>query len=136
MKRKLFALFLSVFLAVSLWAQNPTRDFPYYYFNSSEKDYEDFYYVLSSGGQLLEDDSEWNVTLYSYGTTNYIVTVYKPGKAQGENELRRVLKDHISTYKNLDSKIDASTGYDYKVCLVFFDSNYNLICSAQYSENY
>ncbi|MCR5766095.1 MAG: hypothetical protein K6G09_08995 [Treponema sp.] len=136
MKRKLFALFLSVFFAFALWAQKPTQFFPYEYYNSSERDYYDYVGILNSRGETLEDDSEWTVTLYNYGSTYYIVTKYKPGKEQSENKLIPVLTDHSSTYKKLDSKIDESKGRDYHVCLVFFDSEDHLICSAQYSENY
>ena len=135
MKKRLFALFASLFIAFSLWAQNPTKDFPYYYYTSSEKsyyDYQDLFYY----GEVIEDNDEWKVTLSLNGNTHYIITQYKYGKAETEATLRSVLKSHKSVYKNLDAKIDKDKGTNYNVCLVFFDSNNRLICSATYSENY
>ena len=74
--------------------------------------------------------------LYKSGNTHYIVTQYKSGKQESEATLKSVLKKHKSVYKELDSKIDADKGTNYNVCLLFFDYGNNLICSAQYSENY
>ena len=135
MKRKIFALLVSVFFAFVLWAQEPTKDFPYRYYNSTEKSYYAYSNYFSSGTEL-EDDDEWKVVLYQYGTTHFIVTKYKPGKAPSETELKKVLKEHVSVYKELDSKIDKNKKTNYDVCLIFVDSSNNLICSATYSEDY
>ncbi len=135
MKRKIFTILFSIIFAFVLWAQEPTKEFPYKYYNSTEKDYyvysRNFYY-----GTELEDNEEWTVTLYQCGTVNYIVTKYKPGKAPSENDLKKVLKDHKSVYKALDEKIDKNKKDDYHVCLIFIDSFDYLICSATYSEDY
>lgn len=136
MKKKLLGLFSFLFFVAALWAQNPTKDFPYYYYNSSERDYYDYANVFRYEGTLLEDNDEWKVTLYLSGKTHYIVHKYKYGKQESEAALKKVLKNHASTYKNLDSKIDRNKGENYNVCLIFFDYGNNLICSATYSENY
>jgi len=136
MKKKISLIFASLFLVFALWAQNPTKDFPYYYYNSSEKNYYDYAYIMRYPVKTLEDNNEWTVTLYKSGNTHYIVTQYKSGKQENEATLKSVLKKHKSVYKELDSKIDADKGTNYNVCLLFFDYGNNLICSAQYSENY
>lgn len=135
MKRKIFTILFSLFFAFVLWAQKPTKDFPYEYYNNSEKDYSNYKNYFTNG-KLLEDDDEWKVVLYQYGTTHFIVTKYKPGKAPSEAELKKVLKEHKSVYKELDSKIDKNKKKNYDVCLIFVDSSNNLICSATYSEDY
>ena len=134
MKKKIISALLSLLFVFALWAQNPTADFPYYYYNSYERSYDD--YNLGSFIKTLEDNDEWTVKLYRSGNTHYIVTKYKYGKDESESELRSVLRKHKSVYKELDRKIDNDKGTNYNVCLIFIDCWENLICSAQYSENY
>ena len=130
MKRKLSALFLSLFLVFALWAQNPTKDFPYYYYDSTEYSYYD--YGLSAYNKIKEirNDETWTITLYRKDNTDYIVFKYNE-KAPTEKDIKRMLERNKSVWKNYD-KENGSPG----VCHIFLDSKGSFICSAEYSEDY
>ena len=136
MKRKLFAIFLSVFFALALWAQAPTKDFPYEYYDWRELDYNYFSQYFANPKKLEEND-EWIVTLYNYGDNLYFIEHrYKQAKDPSANELKSVLKNHISTYRVLDQRLDSDKYDDCEVWLIFTDFYHNLICAATYQETY
>ena len=136
MKRKLFAIFLSVFFALALWAQNPTKDFPYKYYDFRD-DY-DYYYFSRyfANPKQLEENDEWIVTLYNNDNLYFIEHRYKQAREQSAYELKEVLRNHISTYRALDQKIDSNKNDDCDVWLIFTDFYHNLICAATYQETY
>lgn len=133
--KKFFTVFALFFLVAFLFAKGPTKDFPYEYYTSSERDWS-YYSSYCRTGKLLDDDSEWKVFLCKSYRTCYIVHKYKQGKEPRVDDLYKILKDHKSVYKTLDSKIDKLKGYDCDVCLVFLDCYNQLILSATYSEDY
>lgn len=139
MLKKFLMVLVALFVFATLWAQNPTKDFPYYYYEKSggpNNCYDLFNENDPKNGKKIENDDEWAVMLYRSGTIHYLLHIYKPGKAESSSELKRVLKEHISVYKKLDKKIDEHKGSNYHVCLVFVDADGQLISSALYSEDY
>lgn len=135
MKRKLFAIFLSIFFALALWARIPTKDFPYWYYDSSEKEL-DFFARYFYHPKQLEENDEWIVTLYNDDNLYFIVHRYKQGREQSADELEDVLRNHISTYKILDRRFDLTKNENCDVWLIFTDFQDNLICAATYQETY
>ena len=141
-KRKFLSFVLGLFLLLSVWAQRPTKDFPYEYYNSSEKSYNSLkseYDLSHSKSQLTENkhpDYD-SVTVYrsEYKNSHVVVFKYKASKNPSEKTVRQKLSELRPSIKTLDKKIDGDNG-DMDVCFIFLDSNNNLICSAVYSENY
>ena len=142
MLKKFLAVLVVLFVFTAVWAQNPTKNFPYYYYETSggpNNCYDSLarnFARIKSGGVELENNDEWTVALYRNGTTHYLVHQYASGKAESRAELIEVLKKHKSVYKELDKKIDEEKKRNFHVCLVFIDASGQLISSALYSENY
>ena len=141
-KRKLLSLVFGFFFLLSVWAQRPTKDFPYEYYNSREKSYNSLkseYDLRNSKSQPTENkhpDYD-SVTVYRSAckNTHVVVFKYKASKNPSERDIRQKLSELRPSIKTLDKKIDGDNG-DMDVCFIFLDSNNNLICSAVYSENY
>lgn len=137
--KKFLAVLTVLFLFATLWAQNPTKDFPYYYYETPGGP-NNCYDLLGEdnpkNGKKIENDDEWAVMLYRSGTIHYLLHMYKPGKAESSSKLKKVLADHKSVYKELDRKIDQHKRSNYHLCLVFVDASGQLISSALYSEDY
>ena len=138
MLKKFLAVLVVLFVFTAVWAQNPTKNFPYYYYETSggiNNCYDNMPRNAGSG-KILETNEEWTVILYRSGLTHYLVHQYASGKAESRAELRDVLEKHKSVYKELDKKIDEEKKRNFHVCLVFIDASGQLISSALYSENY
>lgn len=138
MLKKFLTLLTVLFVFVTLWAQNPTKKFPYYYYETSGGPYNcyDEYRSYKNTAQVLENSEDWTVTLYRSNITHYLVHQYASGKAASRSELKRVLVENKSVYKELDKKIDEKKERNFHVCLVFLDEYGRLISSAFYSEDY
>ena len=129
MKRKLFALFLSVFFALSIWAKGPEKSFHYQYHDKDEG------YSFSSFGlnsyyfvETVEDTNKWQVMLYRKNYTDYIVFYYKK-KAPSQREIRDMLKNSQNIWKTYDEENGSPD-----VCHIFLDENGNFLYSAKYCE--
>lgn len=129
MKKKLFGLFAAIFLAVSLWAQDPTKAFPYYYYNTTA---EARYYSVRNSGSYLDSDEDMTIYFCKSGRT--FVMIHKYNKKQSESSVRSQLKDYQDLYANLDSRIDSDWGRDMDVCLLYLNPDGSLICEATYSK--
>lgn len=139
MLKKFLAVLVALFVFATLWAQNPTKDFPYYYYETpggTNNCYDLLMKNEPENGKEIENNDEWTVLLIRSRTIHYLLHIYKPGQAESRSELRRVLAKHKSVYKELDEKIDKHKRNNYHVCLLFFDASHNLISSALYSEDY
>lgn len=138
MLKKFLAVLAVLFVFAAVRAQNPTKDFPYYYYETpgGPNNCYDNMQRNAGNGKVLETNDEWTVILYRSGTTHYIVHKYANGKNESRSELKRVLAEHKSVYKELDRKIDKEKNKDFQVCLVFIDASGQLISSALYSEDY
>ena len=134
MKHKLSIFLSAIFLSVFLWAQNPTANFPYYYYDSSERSFDDYSYYLYGDYEIIEDNSEHTIKMYKSGSTYYIWVRYKNGQAASEGDIKQTLKVNKDVAANLDSRLDSKQYKDMHVCIIFTDSNNQLICSAQYDD--
>jgi len=128
-KRKFLSFVFGLFLLLSVWAQRPTKEFPYEYYNSSERSIKNYDFTSAVQGTKRGDEN-WTVTLYVKKSTDYIVFQYKE-KAPAEKDIKNMLKNNKSVWKAYDEKNGSAD-----LCLIFLDSNGSLICSAEYSENY
>ena len=108
MKRKILSFILSLLVAFSLWAQNPTKSFPYYYYTGAEKSWSSY---NCSYVKTIRDNSTWTVYLYESSYNDYIVFRYK--KSISEKKIKNTLDRDASIWKNYDHK-NGSSG----VCLV------------------
>ncbi len=128
-KRKFLSVVFGLFFLLSVWAQRPTKDFPYEYYNSSERSIK-YYHLDSENGRPKRNDENWTVTLYVEKYTDYIVFQYKE-KSPTESDIKNMLRNNKSVWKAYDGENGSAD-----LCLIFLDSEGNLICSAEYSENY
>jgi len=135
MKKKI-AFVLSIFLFISfLWCQNPKKDFPYYYYDSTEKSFNEYVRYFSNDYRKIEDNSEHTILMAKNSNCYYIWTKYKPLVDPEEEEIKNTLKTFQSVAANLDSRLDKKMNTDTSVFFIFTDSNNQLICSARYSDN-
>lgn len=134
MKHKISIFLSAIFLSVFLWAQNPTANFPYYYYDSSERSFAYYAEELYGYSQSIEDNSEHTIKLYKSGYTYYIWVKYKSGQAPSEKAIKETLKENKDVAANLDQRLDSKQYSDMDVCIIFTDSNNQLICSAQYDD--
>ena len=128
MKRKFLTIILSVFLFLSLWAKGPEKNFPYVYYDKTERSYSDFNLSSSDRIKQIRDNEKWTVTLYRKNNTDFIVFRYKENEPSFSS-----LKDTLEDSKSVWKKYDEDNGTP-KVCHIFLDSNGKLILSAQYQE--
>lgn len=136
MKRKILVILSSLFLSIFFWAQEPTKDFPYYYFDKTEKSFGDYCCYLQGSKEEIEDNKEHSITMYKYKNTYYIWVKYKQGQAASEGDIKYTLKEFKDVAAHLDSRLDHKQGMNMNFCIIFTDSNNELICSAKYSEAY
>lgn len=129
-KRKLLSVVFGFFFLLSVWAQRPTKDFPYEYYNSSECSLANYRFINYEKPKPKRDDENWTVTLYVRKDADYIVFEYKE-KAPAERDIKNMLEKNKSVWKNYDAENGSAD-----LCLIFLDSSGSLICSAKYSENY
>jgi len=133
MKRKISVFFAFLSFAAFLWAQNPTKGFPYYYYDTSERNFSDYSPYLSGKSTLIEENDEHTIRMYKNGSSYYIWCQYKRGKAASKSDIKHTLKVNSDVAANLDSRLDRKQGCDMSVCMIFTDSESELICSAKYS---
>lgn len=128
MKRKFLTIILSVFLFLSLWAKGPEKNFPYVYYDKTEKSFSSF--GLSSYDKIktVRNNDKWTVTLYRKNNTDYIVYQYKKDLPSLSS-----LKDTLDDSKSVWKKYDEDNGSP-DVCHIFLDSSGNFILSAKYAE--
>lgn len=134
MKHKISIFLSAIFLSVFLWAQNPTASFPFYYYDKTERSFDDYSYYLYGDYETIEDNSEHTIKMYKSGSTYYIWVRYKNGQAASESDIKQTLKVNKDVAANLDSRLDSKQYQNMHVCIIFTDSNNQLICSAQYDD--
>jgi hypothetical protein len=136
MKRKICIILSTLLLSAFLWAQDPSKSFPYYYYDKSERSFSDYEYHLTGRNKLIEEDDEHTIKMYKDNDTYYIWVKYKMLSAASEGDIKHTLKVFKDVAANLDQKLDRKQGEDVDICLIFTKHNNELICSAYYSENY
>ena len=136
MKKRISLVLSVLFLSAFLWAQAPSKSFPFYYYNKSEKSFSDYEYQLSGTNKIIENNDEHTIKMYKSGDTYYIWIKYKSGKAASESDIKHTLKVNKDVAANLDKRLDRKQDEDMDVCLIFTNYKNELICSAFYSEKY
>ena len=136
MKRRISIILSVLFLSAFLWAQEPSKSFPYYYYNKKEASFSQYENRLSGKSKTIEDNDEHTIRMFKYGSTYYIWIKYKFGKAASESDIKHTLKVNKNVAANLDKRLDRKQDEDMDVCLIFTNSKNELICSAKYSEDY
>ena len=134
MKRKISIILSAFFLSVFLWAQAPEKNFPYYYYDSSEASFSDYEDCLSGKSKLIEEDDEHIIKMYKSNNTYYIWIKYKLGKAASKGDIKHTLKVYKDVAKSLDNRLDKKMRENMSVELIFTNYKNELICSAYYSE--
>lgn len=136
MKKKILMILVSLLFFVTLWAQNPTKDFPYYYSDNPQTSYSD--YKRCTNGELIVKDFEGDAFSGSYfQSANHHCFVFLYNK--NKNDIQKAAVDFLGNYrslfKNFDNEIDKDNGTNLRLTIVFVNADQNAVASAIYDEN-
>lgn len=133
MKRMLLFIFVISFLSFSISAEKPERDFPYYYYNNSEKNFACYSDHLIGRREILSETDNHTISLLNDGTGYYLWIKYI--SAPSEIEIKYTLKIYKDIAAKLSKKlIKKNNNRNVDLCIIFSDDEDNLICAATYCE--
>lgn len=132
MKRMFLFIFVISFLSFSLSAEKPERDFPYYYYNTSEKTFGCYSDHLIGRQEILSETDNQTISLLNDGTGYYLWVKYI--SAPSEIDIKYTLKTYKDIVAKLSKKLNEKNNRNVDFCIIFSDEEENLICAATYCE--
>lgn len=132
MKRMFLLIFVISFLSFSLSAEKPERDFPYYYYNTSEKSFGCYSDHLIGRQEILSETDNQTISLLNDGTGYYLWIKYI--SAPSEIEIKYTLKMYQDVISKLSDRLNKKNNRDVEFSIIFSDEEDNFICAATYCE--
>lgn len=132
MKRIFLFIFVICFLSFSLSAEKPERDFPYYYYNTSEKTFACYSDHLIGRREVLSETENQTISLLNDGTGYYLWIKYI--SAPSEIEIKYTLKMYQDVISKLSDRLNRKNNRDVEFSIIFSDDEDNFICAATYCE--
>lgn len=132
MKRIFILFLLTLFATISLCAQKPEKNFPFYYYDKTEKTFSDYADHLNGRRETIKETKNCTILMFNDGTGYYIWIQYK--KAPSADDIKYSLTEYQDITRELDKKLDEKNRRDVNTYYIFTNSKNKLICAATYCE--